>query len=247
MGGPTRPADWYPDPFRRAEMRWFNGTDWTADVSIDGIRFLDPLGVAPTAAAGPLPRGLAVAAFVVGCSGVAVAWIPFIFAAGAIDGLVAIALSIGALSAARNGTAGGRTFARWGLVAGIGALPVAVGGFFFTDYVLDELDRISSIGSVEYTVRCDADGRVVSIDGTITNTQSTGTQSTGTQSTGTEDYVIEIEVADGSTVVATDDTLVTDVAAGETRPFELVVFLDETPNRVVCSVTEVRGPSPFDV
>jgi len=237
VGGPTRPADWYPDPFRRAEMRWFNGTDWTADVSIDGIRFLDPLGVAPTAAAGPLPRGLAVAAFVVGCSGVAVAWIPFIFAAGAIAGLVAIALSIGALSAARNGTAGGRTFAHWGLVAGIGALPVAVGGFFFTDYVLDELDRISSIGSVEYTVRCDADGRVVSIDGTITNTESTGT----------EDYVIEIEVADGSTVVATDDTLVTDVAAGETRPFELVVFLDETPNRVVCSVTEVRGPSPFDV
>jgi len=237
VGGPTRPADWYPDPFRRAEMCWFNGTDWTADVSIDGIRFLDPLGVAPTAAAGPLPRGLAVAAFVVGCSGVAVAWIPFIFAAGAIAGLVAIALSIGALSAARNGTAGGRTFARWGLVAGIGALPVAVGGFFFTGYVIDELDRITSIGSVEYTVRCDADGRVVSIDGTITNTESTGT----------EDYVVEIEVADGSTVVATDDTLVTDVAAGETRPFELVVFLDETPNRVVCSVTEVRGPSPFDV
>lgn len=39
------PQGWYPDPLGRYDNRWFNGTSWTADVSTDGARRVDPLGI----------------------------------------------------------------------------------------------------------------------------------------------------------------------------------------------------------
>ncbi|MGA0270730.1 MAG: DUF2510 domain-containing protein, partial [Ilumatobacteraceae bacterium] len=39
------PQGWYPDPLGRYDHRWFNGTSWTADVSTDGVRQVDPLGI----------------------------------------------------------------------------------------------------------------------------------------------------------------------------------------------------------
>ncbi len=39
------PQGWYPDPLGRYDHRWFNGTSWTADVSTDGARHVDPLGI----------------------------------------------------------------------------------------------------------------------------------------------------------------------------------------------------------
>ncbi|MCX6522076.1 MAG: DUF4190 domain-containing protein [Actinobacteria bacterium] len=39
----TAPAGWYPDPLGRYDHRWYNGTAWTADVSVDGRRFVDPV------------------------------------------------------------------------------------------------------------------------------------------------------------------------------------------------------------
>lgn len=44
-GTPAQPRqDWYPDPYRRAEMRWFDGTRWTSSVLRGGRREHDPLG-----------------------------------------------------------------------------------------------------------------------------------------------------------------------------------------------------------
>lgn len=44
-GTPSQPRqDWYPDPYRRAEMRWFDGSRWTSSVLRGGRREHDPLG-----------------------------------------------------------------------------------------------------------------------------------------------------------------------------------------------------------
>ena len=37
---------WYPDPSGRFEFRFHNGSLWTADVSTNGQRYVDPLGAA---------------------------------------------------------------------------------------------------------------------------------------------------------------------------------------------------------
>jgi Protein of unknown function (DUF2510) len=36
------PAQWYPDPSRRHEQRYWNGTAWTDDVSDNGVLTTDP-------------------------------------------------------------------------------------------------------------------------------------------------------------------------------------------------------------
>jgi hypothetical protein len=40
---PPTPAGWKPDPTGRHRDRYWNGSDWTADVSDDGIVSKDPL------------------------------------------------------------------------------------------------------------------------------------------------------------------------------------------------------------
>jgi hypothetical protein len=42
----SRP-DWYTDPTGRHDLRYFNGTSWTGDVSDSGRRSVDPLGPHP--------------------------------------------------------------------------------------------------------------------------------------------------------------------------------------------------------
>ena len=40
----TTPANWYPDPNGRAELRYWNGEAWTEHVSTDGTQSTDPVG-----------------------------------------------------------------------------------------------------------------------------------------------------------------------------------------------------------
>ena len=49
MDTPAYPAGWYPDPLERFDHRWYDGARWTADVSLDGVRRVDPAGIAPRA------------------------------------------------------------------------------------------------------------------------------------------------------------------------------------------------------
>jgi len=44
---------WYPDPFRRFELRYFNGQRWTGDVSTHGNRMIDPPAAPPASPAAP--------------------------------------------------------------------------------------------------------------------------------------------------------------------------------------------------
>lgn len=50
----TSPANWYPDPTGRHELRWFDGSVWTDHVSTRGVTAIDPVAgpPAPTQAAG---------------------------------------------------------------------------------------------------------------------------------------------------------------------------------------------------
>jgi len=41
---PTTEAGWYPDPFGRHEMRYFDGSQWTEHVSSNGRQSVDPPG-----------------------------------------------------------------------------------------------------------------------------------------------------------------------------------------------------------
>ena len=39
---PSVPADWYPDPARRYEYRYWDGSKWTENVSRAGVMYKDP-------------------------------------------------------------------------------------------------------------------------------------------------------------------------------------------------------------
>jgi hypothetical protein len=43
-GVPSMPAQWYPDPSGRHELRYWNGTEWTDEVSDMGATSTDPIG-----------------------------------------------------------------------------------------------------------------------------------------------------------------------------------------------------------
>jgi hypothetical protein len=67
-GSTVNPAGWYPDPFARAQVRWWSGSGWTDHVATDGREYLDPPVGAPASLtqvaapqAGVAPQALAVA------------------------------------------------------------------------------------------------------------------------------------------------------------------------------------------
>ncbi len=43
----TTPANWYPDPNGRAELRYWDGVAWTEQVSTGGVQSTDPVAVSP--------------------------------------------------------------------------------------------------------------------------------------------------------------------------------------------------------
>lgn len=55
----TTPPGWQPDPFGRAQVRWWSGTSWTDHVATNGQEFLDPPVAGPAQAApAPTPGGV---------------------------------------------------------------------------------------------------------------------------------------------------------------------------------------------
>ena len=90
------PSGWFPDPHGRHEYRWFNGHAWTADVSDDGRRMIDPHGAAP-ARRGDRPgsgNGIAVAALTCGLVALVFAWMPLFVVSGFVLGVLGIVFGI---------------------------------------------------------------------------------------------------------------------------------------------------------
>lgn len=42
LAPPTMPAGWHPDPVGRFQHRWWDGTQWTANVATNGTAAVDP-------------------------------------------------------------------------------------------------------------------------------------------------------------------------------------------------------------
>ncbi|MBW5485444.1 hypothetical protein GPJ59_27110 [Streptomyces bambusae] len=83
-------------------------------------------------------NGLAVSALVVGCIGLAVAFVPFLFWIGGIMAVVALGLGIGAVVRASKG-GGRRAMAVTGTVLGVLGIGACVAGWFITASVVDRL------------------------------------------------------------------------------------------------------------
>lgn len=59
---PDTPAGWFPDPMRRFQSRYWDGTQWTAHVATDGVQATDPLNPTPGTITATGPRDPATAA-----------------------------------------------------------------------------------------------------------------------------------------------------------------------------------------
>ena len=225
-------AGWYPDPARRFQLRYHNGSAWTADVSTDGNRFVDPMGLAPPSMVVPVGvaaarNGAATAALVLGIVAVATAWMPFVFAVGTVSAVIAIPLAI--LGRRRSAVSGRRRMATAGLVLGIVALLLSIIGFLFTRLVYDF--ATPGENSTEIT-GCRVRAGVATAEGTLQNLED-----------GVESFVVVVEFldADGDQIDQ-DFVSVDDVPGGASVAF--VASKVTSADEVTCTVSEVLGGSP---
>ena len=227
---------WYPDPFRRYDLRYHNGTSWTADVSAGGQRRIDPLGIHAAPAGGP-PRppgpqrrnGFGVAAMVLGIVAAATAWLPFVFVGGAICGVLAFIFAM--VARRRRATHGPSQAGTVGLVLGPIAIVLAVGGFVLTRVVLD----VVRPGKYEIAdASCARVGERQVFEGTIHN-----------QSGRERSYTIYIEFLRQGTRNVLDrvSTDVLNVPEGGSAPFTASVPFPGT--EVDCRVDSVTGALDF--
>ena len=238
---------WYADPLRRFELRYYNGTAWTADVSTRGDRFVDPMGLDVGPATQPRndsPRSSspgstnsnspATAAMVLGIIAITIAWLPFIVVLGTAAGILAIVF--GAVGLRRAGPSGdGRSRAIVGVITGSSALVAAVIGFFLTFIVYDVYDDYADPGPNDVAITsCEIVGSRATATGTLENLGAD-----------TADFSVLIGFVRPGTdnPHRTSRVVLDEVGAGEIAQFEAErqINLDE----IECIVIEVTGPLPF--
>lgn len=229
------PSGWFPDPHGRYEHRWFNGTSWTADVSNDGTRLVDPYGAAPIGHVAAQPpkqgNGPAAAAITLGLFALLLAWVPLLVVVGVVLAVLALVFGIRGVRRARTvGT--GRGLAIAGIVTGGAALGLAVVGVVLSIAMIRELSRFLDPGANEVAVRsCLIDDGDIFVEATITNKDDEPNDFTlyavVTEPKGIADIMLEVD----------------DVAAGETREVVLrrrLAAVGECEARLV-----VHGPLPY--
>lgn len=244
--------DWYPDPAHRFDLRYHNGTSWTADVATDGDRYVDPIHTAdpgdlPTAhdhgrdghGGGERPRqrnGFSVAALVLGIISLFIAWIPYVVALGAV--LAVLAVIFGLIGLRRSSWSDvGRGSSLAGIITGVVGCLAAVGGVFFTIALAHALDDFDRPRPHEVAIEeCSGSGGTWTTSGTLTNLDDD-----------IRDYTVSIGfVRPGTDNVQRRSVVeIDDVEPNETRTFDVEVrsALDE----VDCQVLRVNGPYPFGV
>lgn len=235
------PNGWFPDPYGRFELRYFNGQRWTGDVSAGGRQLVDAQGVdnwTPTSPTGPRPRrGLAIAAFVTAICAVSTGWMPLVFGAAAVAAVVAFGLGIAALRQARRQNGYGRDLAAWAVALSIAAVPICVAGFFFTRYVVHEIDRYDDPGEFTLTPGdCSLTDGVAVFEGTITNDERD-----------TRSYELTVTFSTGVAELSRRFVDVDDVRAGETVDWRTSDTVRTAASTIDCQVVAVHGPLPFGV
>ena len=232
------PAGWHRDPQGRFEYRYYNGVQWTSDVSVDGRRYVDtPIErFVPPPDAPHRSRALAITSFVTGVSGVVLGWVPFVFVIAAGAAIAAIVFGVLGLKASRRQDGYGRGFAVAGLVLAPCALAVCVGGFFFTRAVVRELRDFVDPGPHELFIEqpCTIAGGRATLQGTIHNLDDRD-----------HDYRLIIEFRSTSDETKLSTVAVRNVGPGDTADWSSSAAIAGTS--VACRVTDVFGPAPFDV
>lgn len=187
----TPPAGWHPDPWRRFELRYFNGSSWTADVSTQGVRAVDT--VAPRATSTTPTNTCAAAGFAVVAVAVLVGLIPYLFI------LALPATIVGAVLAWRGRTTAhelggrGRALSVWTLAMVPLAVAASVAGIVFTKQVERDVRRVRSIDPSAVTLtRCDLAGGNAVVQGRLDN---------GLLQTGDFAVFIRLTAASGTTEV----------------------------------------------
>lgn len=254
--GPAIGAAWYPDPSGRHEYRYFNGAVWTADVSDDGHRYVDPIdgpaihgstprGSTGHGATGADPNtaghntggnGMAVAAITCGIISLALGWLPFLFVVGAV--LAVLAIVFGSVGLRRSRRVGrGRGLAIGGLATGAVGVLVAVGGLVFTIAMVRAIDRYENPEPNTVTVTsCASTGGTAEVTGTLRNDGDRAADFT---------VLVEVGRAGSGVSITSSRQRVDGVAPGATAEwsFTRAVAIDE----IQCSVADVTGPLPFGV
>lgn len=236
MSDPLGPAGWHPDPTGRYEYRYFNGQQWTGDVSTHGQRFIDS-GGPPTSQheRGP-SRGMAIAAFVVGLLALFLSWIPFVFVLGGAGAITAFVFGVlGTRAAARNQRYG-QGYAIAGIVLSVLALAMCTVGFLFTRVVLREVNAYLDPGPHEVSITvCDMGPQTgLHMEGTIRN-----------DDTKSHRYEVTVEYRFASGTAANENINVPTVDPGSTATFTSRLAIVRT-GALQCRVTAVYGPTPFN-
>jgi len=231
-------AGWHRDPMGRFEFRYFNGVQWTSDVSVNGQRYVDaPMAqIVPHMASKNPPRGKSIAAFVLGISALVVGWIPFVFALAAGAAICAIVFGVLGLQAARVHDGYGRGFAVAGLALSPFALAVCVGGFFFTQSVVREIRGFTDPGPNELFVEqpCVVANGTASLHGRIHNLDGRA-----------HEYRIVVDFNDGTNDPASGTAVVSDVQPDATAVWTATARVNGSSAE--CNVTNVFGPIPFGI
>jgi len=247
-------AGWYPDPASRCELRYHNGAAWTADVSTNGDRFVDPLGVAPNASGTPpaphhasqhapepgAKNSAATASMILGIVAIGLGWLPFIFAAAAVAGVLAIVLGLRARRRAKTpgpqfGVGDGMATA--GLILGPIGLLACVGGLVFSIVMVGAIDRFENPAENNTAITsCERDGNDVTAQGELTNVSGS-----------TASFTVRVSFVRPGTdnPRRQANVIVSDVEPGETRSFEVVRSVPL--EKVDCIIATVRGELPFGI
>jgi hypothetical protein len=243
--GPPGNAGWHPDPTSRFEMRYHNGQAWTADVSSDGQRFVDPAGARPAAPAAAPPADsvapaarnpIATASMVLGIVAIGIGWMPFIVGLGFIAALLAIWFGITGRRQAKS-TGVGAGFALTGLITGGVGLLVCIGGVLFSVALVRAVDEFDNPDPNDTTITtCVRSGDELTANGILVNTGES-----------TASYTVRVFfVRPGTDNPRREATVViNDVSPGDSETFEVARNVGDLD--LDCIVGAVRGPLPYGV
>ena len=231
-------AGWYADPTGRYEHRYYNGQNWTADVSTGGQRFVDQLGLSPRdqSDASGASNGPGTAAMVLGIVAISVSWMPFVVVLGVVAAL--LALAFGWIGLRRSRASGGsRSFAVVGLATGASALVAATVGVLLTMVVLDAYDDYLNPQPNDSAVtECELQGSRATMAGVLTNTGDR-----------TADFSVLIGFVRPGTDNAhrSERVSIDDVEPGADAAFSAQSQIDL--EAIDCVILDVNGPLPFGV